>query len=37
MGISESLKKSTSELLILYLLQDEDMYGYQIAQKLKIC
>ncbi len=36
MGISESLKKSTSELLILYLLQNEDMYGYQIAQELKV-
>lgn len=36
MGISESLKKSTSELLILYLLQTGDMYGYQIAQELKV-
>lgn len=36
MGISENLKKGTSELLILYLLQNEDMYGYQIAQELKV-
>lgn len=36
MGISENLKKGTSELLILYLLDTEDMYGYQIAQELKV-
>lgn len=36
MGISENLKKGTSELLILYLLNKEDMYGYQIAQELKV-
>lgn len=36
MGISENLKKGTSELLILFLLSKEDMYGYQIAQELKI-
>ena len=36
MGISENLKKGTSELLILYLLQNDDMYGYQIAQELKV-
>lgn len=36
MGISENLKKGTSELLILHLLNKEDMYGYQIAQELKI-
>lgn len=36
MGISENLKKGTSELLILYLLDKEDMYGYQIAQELKV-
>ena len=35
MGIAENLKKGTSELLILYLLNDKDMYGYQIAQELK--
>lgn len=36
MGISENLKKGTSELLILFLLSKEDMYGYQIAQELKV-
>lgn len=35
MGISESLKKGTSELMVLYLLKEEDMYGYQLAQELK--
>lgn len=35
MGISENLKKGTSELLILYLLKSKDMYGYQIAHELK--
>lgn len=35
MGISENLKKGTSELLILFLLDKEDMYGYQLAQELK--
>ena len=36
MGIAENLKKGTSELLILYLLDSEDMYGYQIAHELKV-
>ncbi len=36
MGISENLKKGTSELLILYLLETGDMYGYQIAHELKV-
>lgn len=35
MGISENLKKGTSEMLILFLLQTEDMYGYQLAQELR--
>ena len=35
MGISENLKKGTSEMLILFLLEREDMYGYQLAQELK--
>lgn len=35
MGISENLKKGTSEMLILFLLQQEDMYGYQLAQELR--
>ncbi len=35
MGVSENLKKGTSELLILCLLKKEDMYGYQITQELR--
>ncbi|MGN0550463.1 MAG: PadR family transcriptional regulator [Acutalibacteraceae bacterium] len=35
MGISENLKKGTSEMLILFLLEKEDMYGYQLAQELR--
>lgn len=35
MGISENLKKGTSEMLILFLLKKEDMYGYQLAQELR--
>lgn len=34
MGIQENLKKGTSELVILFLLQKEDMYGYQLSQEL---
>lgn len=33
MGISENLKKGTSEML--FLLEKEDMYGYQLAQELR--
>ena len=36
MGISENLKKGTSEMLILFLLEKEDMYGYQLAQELRL-
>ena len=35
MGVSDSLKKGTVELLILKLLQDRDMYGYEITQELQ--
>lgn len=35
MGISESLKRGTVELLLLTLLQEEDMYGYQLSQMLE--
>ena len=34
-GVSDSLKKGTVELLILKLLQDRDMYGYEITQELQ--
>ena len=33
MGISENLKKGTSEML--FLLEKEDMYGYRLAQELR--
>lgn len=36
MALSEGIKRGTVELLILTLLQDEDMYGYQISQELAI-
>ena len=35
MGVSDSLKKGTVELLILKLLQDRDMYGYEIIGEMK--
>ena len=35
MALSEGYKRGTVELLILTLLQDEDMYGYQISQELE--
>lgn len=31
---AESIKKGTSEMLILRLLDEEDMYGYQIVQEI---
>lgn len=34
MALSEGIKRGTVELLILTLLQDQDMYGYQLAQEL---
>lgn len=34
MTIQENLKKGTSEMMILFLLQKEDMYGYQLTQEL---
>ena len=36
MGIADSLKKGTVELLILKLLQERDMYGYEIVKKIKM-
>lgn len=32
--LSEGIKRGTVELLILTLLKDEDMYGYQLSQEL---
>ncbi len=34
MALPEGFKRGTVELLILSLLQDEDMYGYQLSQEL---
>lgn len=34
MALSDGFKRGTVELLILTLLQDQDMYGYQLSQEL---
>lgn len=34
MGIRENFKRGSIEMLILYLLGQEDMYGYQLAQEI---
>lgn len=34
MALSEGIKRGTVELLLLTILQDQDMYGYQLAQEL---
>lgn len=34
MALSEGIKRGTVELLILTLLKDQDMYGYQLSQEL---
>ncbi len=35
MSIKDQIRKGSSEILILRLLNDEPMYGYQIVQELK--
>ena len=35
MSITENLKKGTAELLLLTLLKEADMYGYQLTQELE--
>ena len=35
MGITDGLKRGIIEILLLALLEEEDMYGYQICQELK--
>ena len=35
-GISEGLKRGTIEILLLTLLKNEDMYGYQLCQELEV-
>lgn len=34
MAVAENLKRGSVELLLLTLLQEEDMYGYQLAHEL---
>ena len=34
MSVSDNLKRGTVELLLLTLLQEQDMYGYQLSQEL---
>ena len=34
MGTKENFKRGSIEMLILYLLTQEDMYGYQLAQEI---
>ena len=34
MSVSDNLKRGTVELLMLTLLQEQDMYGYQLSQEL---
>lgn len=34
MSVADNLKRGSVDLLILTLLQEEDMYGYQISQEL---
>ncbi len=34
MGIKENFKRGSLEMLILHLLQEEEMYGYQLTQEI---
>ena len=35
MQIRENLKKGTVEMILLHLLQERDMYGYELLQEMK--
>ena len=35
MGISDNLKRGVTELVLLSLLSEQDMYGYEMAQALR--
>lgn len=35
MGVSENLKRGVTELVLLALLNDRDMYGYEMAQEMR--
>lgn len=36
MGIRENFKRGSIEMLILFLLSEEDMYGYQLSQEINL-
>ena len=36
MGVSENLKRGVTELVLLSLLAQRDMYGYEMSQELQI-
>ncbi len=36
MGVSENLKRGVTELVLLSLLAQQDMYGYEMSQELQI-
>ena len=35
MGVTENLKRGVTELVLLGLLTQQDMYGYEMAQALR--
>ena len=35
MGVSENLKRGVTELVLLALLSQRDMYGYEMSQELR--
>ena len=35
MGVSENLKRGVTELVLLSLLAQRDMYGYEMSQELQ--
>ena len=35
MAVSENIKRGSIEVIILSLLQEEDMYGYQLSQEMR--
>ena len=37
MLIQENFRRATAELIILHLLLEEDLYGYQVVQKISDC
>ena len=35
MGVSENLKRGVTEIVLLALLSQQDMYGYEMAQAMR--